>query len=156
MGSGGWWSSHPKDFWNWSHGLFTNGASFSSVALRRAWAGKVEHHRQAAAAVWAESPSHSHVPQSCAWEMLCSWQAPAATAKCWRKRKCPGCLLCLSCGKPGWLSLSGGVVGKGKPTPPFAAPPWLRSSGGRGDRAEVRTPSVLLTPLWSLSFVFLI
>lgn len=32
MGSGGWWSSHPKDFWNWSHGLFTNRASFSSVA----------------------------------------------------------------------------------------------------------------------------
>lgn len=82
--SGGWWPSHPKPFWNWSHHWLGNGACFSSVTLWRASTGKAGHRGQGwmlrpGCHSWARCiPLHSHISLTQLSPPLCSWQVQAA------------------------------------------------------------------------------
>lgn len=127
-------ASHPKAVWNWSRAWRRKGACFSSVALRRAWAGGVEHWGQAAAPRWAGSPLSQTRPPKCA-AAAALWASAAgsclSSAKCWRMQK-SSCLFFLSCRNPGWLLLSGEVLGKEKRAWPLAGTLCLLSLGQGG------------------------
>lgn len=151
MVSGGRISSHPKGFWNWSHDRLRNGACFSSVASRRAWAGKAEHRRRPAAAGWARSPRHSHGPLSPQPRplygpalLLASAGSCPGSAKCWRKQKMPQLPTLLKLSKARLASAVRRGSGEGETCPTISrhpVPPFLWGQGGSSRRAHAFCPA---------------